>query len=169
MTSRIRSARVFALHAVFVLGIGCTPVFGQQPDRAHQVGAKVKCMCGGCGDSAGKCYHVGGAFSGPCDTAKAELKEIDRRIALGESDDLILQSFVQQYGPAALIEPPNHGIGRLAWWTPFLALFAGLCLVVFVLSRWKGRPASPVTASGPRLSHDALEQARQRAARETED
>ena len=66
-----------------------------QDDRAHQVGKKVKCMCGGCNDSAGTCFHVGGAFSGPCETAKGMLKKIDQQIAHGDSDDLIVQSFVQ--------------------------------------------------------------------------
>ena len=52
---------------------------------------------------------MGGAFSGPCDTALGMLKKIDERIAQGNSDDLIVQSFVQEYGQAVLTEPPHSG------------------------------------------------------------
>src|SRR5712691_495360 len=75
----------------------------QQTDRARLLGTKIKCMCGGCNDAAGKCYHIGGAFSGPCDTAKTMLKELDQRAARGEADDLVLQSFVQEYGPTVYV------------------------------------------------------------------
>ena len=104
-----------------------------QPDHAHRLGMKVRCMCGGCNDSAGGCYHVGGAFSGPCDTALGMLKEINERIAKGESDDLIVQSFVQEYGQAVLTEPPHSGFGRVAWWIPAITLIGGFALVSWAL------------------------------------
>jgi cytochrome c-type biogenesis protein CcmH/NrfF len=144
----------------------------QQPmDRAHQVGRKIKCMCGGCSDTAATCYHVGGAFSGPCDTAKGMLKEVEQRIARGDSDDLILQSFVQEYGTAVYVEPPNAGFGRVAWWTPVLFSLVGLGLVLFVISRWRKRPSIQPSggAAASAVSPELLEQARMRAARETQD
>ncbi|HMD07937.1 MAG TPA: cytochrome c-type biogenesis protein CcmH [Candidatus Acidoferrum sp.] len=145
----------------------------QQLDHTHQLGMKVKCMCGGCNDSAGGCYHVGGAFSGPCDTALGMLKKIDERIAQGNSDDLIVQSFVQEYGQAVLTEPPHSGFGRVAWWIPALALIGGFVLVLSVISRWRNRPgAEPalVTAgNAPAVSSELLERARAQAARDTED
>jgi cytochrome c-type biogenesis protein CcmH/NrfF len=144
-----------------------------QDDRAHQVGKKLKCMCGGCNDTAATCYHVGGAFSGPCDTAKGMLKKIDQRIAQGDSDDLIVQGFVQEFGQVALIEPPHSGIGRLAWAMPAVYLIVGGFLVVFLISRWRKRPTpamQPAGASSPaNISADLLEHARRRVAQETED
>ncbi|MGC1619295.1 MAG: cytochrome c-type biogenesis protein CcmH [Candidatus Acidiferrum sp.] len=151
------------------------PAFGdaQQPDHAHLVGAKVRCMCGGCNDSAGGCYHVGGAFSGPCDTALAMLKQINERIATGESDDLIVQSFVQEYGQAVLMEPPHTGFGRVAWWIPALALIGGFALVLGVISRWRKRltpePALAGAGGAPKIPNELLERARAQAARDTED
>ena len=146
---------------------------GQPPDRAHQIGMKVRCMCGGCNDSAGGCYHVGGAFSGPCDTAKGMLKTIDERLAKGESDGLIVQSFVQEYGSAILVEPPHSGFGGLAWWIPALAFLAGLSLVVVVISRWRKRlvsePALAAAGGAAAIPSDVLERARAQAARDTED
>jgi len=145
----------------------------EMQDHAHQIGAKVRCMCGGCNDSAAGCYHIGGAFSGPCDTAKAELSSIDQHIAKGDSDDLIVQSFVQEFGPAVLVEPPHSGFAGLAWWVPALAFVAGLAIVMAVISRWRKRvPTRPALAAagGPRgISHDLLERARAQAARDTED
>jgi cytochrome c-type biogenesis protein CcmH len=144
-----------------------------QDDRAHQIGKKVKCMCGGCNDTASTCFHVGGAFSGPCGTAKGMLKKIDQQVARGDSDDLIVQSFVQQYGQVVLIEPPHSGIGRLAWAMPVLYLLAGGILVVLVISRWRNRPAPAAgtsgTASVSDVSPELLERARRRVAQETED
>src|SRR5579864_5658288 len=146
---------------------------GAQDDRAHQIGKKVKCMCGGCNDTAATCYHVGGAFSGPCDTAKGMLKKIDQQIARGDSDDLIVQTFVQEYGQVALIEPPHSGIGRVAWAMPVLYLVAGGILVLFVISRWRKRPARAMQTAGAStatgISAERLENARRRVAQETED
>ncbi len=145
----------------------------QQLDHTHQLGMKVKCMCGGCNDSAGGCYHIGGAFSGPCDTALGMLKKIDERIAQGNSDDLIVQSFVQEYGQAVLTEPPHSGFGRVAWWIPALALIGGFALVLGVISRWRKRlPPQPSLAgagNAPAISSELLDRARAQAARDTED
>lgn len=145
----------------------------QPPDHAHRLGMKIRCMCGGCNDSAGGCYHIGGAFSGPCDAAKGMLQTIDQRIAKGDSDDLIVQSFVQEFGQAVLTEPPHSGFGGLAWWIPGLAFAAGLGLVLAVISRWRKRltpqPAMAGVGDTPAISSELLERARAQAARDTED
>jgi cytochrome c-type biogenesis protein CcmH/NrfF len=169
---------VLLLLAVLLCFAGVSPIlsaFGdaQQLDHTHQLGMKVRCMCGGCNDSAGGCYHVGGAFSGPCETALGMLKKIDERIAQGNSDDLIVQSFVQEYGQAVLTEPPHSGFGRVAWWIPALALIGGFVLVLTVISRWRkhppSQPALAVAGHGPQISSELLERARAQAARDTED
>ncbi|HKN73811.1 MAG TPA: cytochrome c-type biogenesis protein CcmH [Candidatus Acidoferrum sp.] len=174
---RMRRPSLLILAVLLFLG-GALPLlsaFGdaQQLDHTHQLGMKVRCMCGGCNDSAGGCYHVGGAFSGPCDTALGMLKKIDERIAQGNSDDLIVQSFVQEYGQAVLTEPPHSGFGRVAWWIPALALIGGFVLVLSVISRWRNRPGpEPVLAAAgntPAVSSELLERARAQAARDTED
>ena len=151
---------------------GAKRLLADQSDRTHQIGAKVKCMCNGCDQSAGKCYHVGGAYSGPCDTAKTMLKEIDAHIAKGMSDEQVLQAMIAQYGPLAYVEPPKSGFGLLAWLMPILYLLGGLALVVVVMKRWRKRPvavaAAPGAGSVP-VSPELLARARERAQRETED
>jgi cytochrome c-type biogenesis protein CcmH/NrfF len=101
------------------------------------------------------------------------LKKIDQQVARGESDDLIVQSFVQELGQVVLIEPPHTGIGRLAWAMPVVYLLGGGILVLFVISRWRKRPAPAVLTAGsssvPGFSTELLERARRRVAQDTED
>lgn len=173
----IRKAAILALPLLVCLAATLPIVSAladaQPPDHAHRLGMKVKCMCGGCYDSAGACYHVGGAFSGPCDVALGMLKKINDRLAQGESDDLIVQSFVQEYGQVVLIEPPHSGFGLVAWWIPALALIAGFALVLAVISRWRkrqhGEPALAGAGATHAVSAELLERARAQAARDTED
>jgi cytochrome c-type biogenesis protein CcmH/NrfF len=179
MTKALTKRRTaLLLLPVLLCFAGASPILSavgdaQQPDHTHQLGMKVRCMCGGCNDSAGGCYHVGGAFSGPCETALGMLKKIDERIAQGNSDDLIVQSFVQEYGQAVLTEPPHSGFGRVAWWIPALALIGGFMLVLAVISRWRKQPPSApalaVAGHGTHISPELLERARAQAVRDTED
>src|SRR5580698_440459 len=174
---KIRRPAVLILPVLLCFGsaLPILSAFGeaQQLDHTHQLGMKVKCMCGGCNDSAGGCYHVGGAFSGPCDTALGMLKKIDERIAQGNSDDLIVQSFVQEYGQAVLTEPPHSGFGRVAWWIPAVALIGGFALVLVVISRWRKHitPEAALARAGHAapISSALLDRARAQAARDTED
>src|SRR5207248_5375260 len=64
-------------------------VQGQSSDRAKQLGGKLICMCN-CNQILTACNHVG------CTMSSAMLKEMDQRVASNESDDLLLQSFVQE-------------------------------------------------------------------------
>jgi cytochrome c-type biogenesis protein CcmH len=106
-----------------------------------------------------------------CDTAKGMLKEVDQHIAKGETDEQILQAFVQEYGMQVYTEPPKSGFSLVAWVMPSVYLFVGAGVVVFVIARWRKRAvreAVPaVGASG--ISAELLDRARARAARETQD
>src|SRR5216684_8467436 len=138
--ARIAVGIVFACAAL--LPPGATPLLGDQSDRTHQIGSQIKCMCNGCDQAAGKCYHVGGAYSGPCDTAKTMLKEIDAHLATGLNDQQVLDAMIKQYGPLAYVEPPKSGFGLVAWLMPILCLLGGLTLVVVVMKRWRKRPVA---------------------------
>lgn len=101
------------------------------------------------------------------------LKTIDERLAKGDSDDLIVQSFVQEFGTAVLVEPPHTGFAGFAWWIPVLAFIAGLALVLAVISRWRKRLAPGAVLAGAgsanAIPQELLERARAQAARDTED
>jgi len=151
---------------------GAKRLLADQSDRTHQIGSKLKCMCNGCDQAAGKCYHVGGAYSGPCDTAKTMLKEIDTHIARGMNDEQVLKAMIQEYGPLAYVEPPKSGFGLVAWLMPILYLLGGTALVIVVMKRWRKRPvavAATSSANGVRVSPELLARAREQAQRETEE
>jgi cytochrome c-type biogenesis protein CcmH len=136
--------------------------------RAKEIGMHLKCQCRGCDMSAGGCAHPGGAFSGPCDTAKAMLKEVDQHLAKGESQQQIIDAFVAEYGSTVYIEPPKHGFGLVAWIMPFVYTLGGLAVVVFVVHKWRKRPAIAAPAA-PAVSNEKLDRVRAEIARETED
>jgi len=128
------------------------PATAQQTDRAKAVGHRLFCMCG-CKQILVECNHVG------CPMSAGMLKKLDAEIASGKSDDLILQSFVQEFGAEVVAEPPAKGFNWLAWIMPFAALGLGLMLVRAVINRWnRPIPALPV---GPSLPPDVLERIRQ--------
>jgi cytochrome c-type biogenesis protein CcmH/NrfF len=165
--------------AVALTAPGAQRLLADQNDRAHQIGAKLKCMCGGCDQSAAKCYHVGGTYSGPCDTAKGMLKEIDAHIDQGKNDEQTLQAMIAEYGPLAYVEPPKSGFGLVAWLMPILYLLGGTGLVIVIMKRWRKRPAAVIgapMAAGAGGGHapvnvtpELLARARDLARRETED
>jgi cytochrome c-type biogenesis protein CcmH len=97
------------------------------------------------------------------------LKEMDQRVASNESDDLLIQSFVQEYGERVLAEPPAHGFNIVAWLIPVIALALGLAFVIVVIRQWMHRAIPVPAAAGPPVSPEILERARRQADRETEE
>ena len=167
-----RKLGLMALAVALSVPLTGAPLLADQNDREHQIGSKLKFMCNGCDQSAAKCYHVGGAYSGPCDTAKTMLKEIDAHISKGLNDEQVLQAMIAQYGPLAYVEPPKSGFGLVAWLMPILYLLGGLALVVVVMKRWRKRPVAVASAPGAGTAHvspELLARAREQAQRETED
>jgi cytochrome c-type biogenesis protein CcmH len=160
-----------------MLGLAIVPLWTMnlkaQSDHAREIGMHLKCMCKGCDMSAGGCSHPGGAFSGPCPTAKAMMQEVDQHIAKGETDEQIMQAFVNQYGGIVYVEPPKHGFGLVAWILPFFYTILGLAVVVFVMRKWRKEPklaeAEHGSGNGSKISPEAMERAREQARRETED
>ncbi len=156
------SALAFLMQISFLI---VPTLHAQQTERGRELGKRVKCMCGGCQDSATGCNHTGGSFSGPCDTAKGMQKEINERVNRNESDDLTLQAFVQEYGPTVLIVPPAQGFNLAAWVTPVVAPLLALVLVWFVVRRWRQK-GTLATASGPEVPAEFLSRAQREAGKE---
>jgi len=157
----------------FLLVLASAPLVIAQvgySQRAKEIGTHLKCMCRGCDMSAGLCAHPGGSFSGPCDTAKGMLKEIDQHLAKGENQQQIIDAFVAEYGPTVYTEPPKKGFGLVAWAMPIVYSVVGFAIVIFIVRKWAVRPPSAAPAgSASAAPSDALERARAQADRETED
>ena len=160
--SKLRlSLLVAVLCAAEAVPLAILPAGAQQTDHAKQLGGKFLCICG-CSQILTQCNHVG------CTVSASMLKKLDQTIARGDSDDLIVQSFVQEFGPTVFAEPPKKGFSRVAWFIPGGTLALGLVLVIFVIRRWRLRPAAAPASTGG-VSPELFERARQRADRETED
>jgi cytochrome c-type biogenesis protein CcmH/NrfF len=151
----VRRGMCFVL--VFALAFGLSlAAEAQQSDRAKNLGKRMLCVCS-CNQILTECNHVG------CTYSHGMLKEIDERIGRGESDDLILQDFVQEYGASIMAQPGAKGFSLTAWLMPIFVPVAGLVLAGMVVLRWRKRAAaSPV----PRISPELLARAQKETARD---
>lgn len=159
MTRRARLVVCALLAAVAFLytSASAQQLTPEQAVRAKAVSLKVKCMCGGCNDPAGACYHSGGTFSGPCDMALSEIKLVNQKVAKGESDDQILKDFVAQYGPTVLVDPPKKGFDLAAWVMPVLVPLIALILVWEIARRWRQKhPAAAATGYASQISPEII-------------
>jgi cytochrome c-type biogenesis protein CcmH len=124
---------------------------GNQESRFNDLGHRLMCECS-CNQVLLECNHVG------CPVSGHMRDELTAYIARGDSDDLILQAFVQEYGPTVLIAPPTTGFNRVAWIMPYLALVLGLTTVALIVRAWRLRPLVPpddavAPVTGPELAH----------------
>ncbi len=158
--SAITMLTMFAMAPLLIVPGGAQ----QLSDRAKQIGGKFMCMCG-CSQVLTECNHVG------CSTSASMLKELNQSLSRGNSEDAITQMFVQEFGTQVYAEPPKSGFSLVAWVLPSVYLFVGAGLVVFVISRWRKRPALQAALRGgaPGISAELLERARAQVSRETQD
>ncbi len=165
----IKRRSLFVLILVIVLSVLPLVAQQQQADRVKAIGGKFQCMCG-CSQVLTQCNHVG------CTMSAAMLANLGDWVKRGDSEDTITQAFVQQFGTTVYAEPPKSGFSIIAWAMPAIYFVIGAALVIFVISKWRKRPqavgvdaGAPVTASGAKISPEAMDRARAQAARETED
>jgi cytochrome c-type biogenesis protein CcmH len=153
------------------LALVCFALLGAGPSRSadarfNDLGHKLMCRCG-CGQILLECNHTGCTYS---TKMRDELMAALTRGAppdgsTPDSDDLVLQAFVQEYGATVLAAPTTKGFNIVAWIVPFIALFAGLGLVTVIVRKWNFR-VQPVGAQD--LQPAELDQFRRRAREETE-
>jgi cytochrome c-type biogenesis protein CcmH/NrfF len=168
--TRVRAyAAIFIFLLIAAVPFFTTPAGAQQTDHAKQLGGKLICGVGtticNCKQILTQCNHVG------CMNSGMMLKNLDAKVAKGDPDESILQSFVQEFGTAVLSEPPKTGFSLLACWLPSIYLLLGTTLVIFVISRWRKRPLRQLgpAVGAPGISAEILERARAQASRETQD
>jgi cytochrome c-type biogenesis protein CcmH len=69
-------------------------------------------------------------------------------IARGDSDQLILQDFVQKYGPTVLAAPPESGFNLVAWIAPGVVFLLAMLGAALVIRKWKLHTVAMPTAFG---------------------
>jgi cytochrome c-type biogenesis protein CcmH/NrfF len=136
---------------------------GDDSARFKDLGHRMMCTCG-CGQVLLECNHVG------CQSSDKMRNQLLAALDKGgsNSDDLILQGFVQEYGPTVIAAPTATGFNRVAWIMPFLVLALGIAFAVYIVRSWKNRP-EPALADGIVIPQgNELDEFQQKARRETE-
>jgi cytochrome c-type biogenesis protein CcmH len=152
---RALQVTVLCLTLFLFLGAGDTDA------RFRDLGHRMMCTCG-CGQILLECNHVG------CQTSEKMRNELLAALKRGDNDDLILQGFVQEYGPTVIAAPTTKGFNRIAWIMPFVVLALGIALVSYIVRAWRNRPA-PALADGIVVPRgEQLDELRERARKETE-
>lgn len=98
----------------------------------RHIANRLMCQCGGCNYLVLSCNHIN------CSSATYISKTIRKDLAAGMSEEMILASFKDEYGPRILAEPPREGFTWLGWIMPYVALLLGGGAVALVLWRWQG-------------------------------
>src|SRR6267154_2567254 len=152
---RLLQALILTAAVFLFMGAGDTDA------RFKDLGHRMMCACG-CGQILLECNHVGCTYS---DKMRNQLlASIDR----GNNDDLVLQGFVQEYGPIVIAAPTATGFNRVAWIMPFVALGLGITFVIYVVRSWRNRP-EPALADGIIIPQGReLDDLRRQARRETD-
>jgi cytochrome c-type biogenesis protein CcmH len=110
---------------LFISGAGDTTA------RYNYLGnQKLICTCG-CNQILLKCNHVG------CTVSTQEEGELRAALDRGDSDQLILQNFVQKYGPTVLAAPPESGFNLVAWIAPGMVFLLAMFIAALVIRKWK--------------------------------
>ena len=137
------------------------PVMNQA--KRDELEHHIHCQCG-CNLDVYTCRTTD--FS--CEVSPAMHKDVMALVAGGYSAPEIIAAFTAVYGDRVLMAPPSSGFDLAAWITPFVALSAGIGLVIVVLRRLRAPAVAPVTSPA---SADATpaEQARLDALVRTDD
>lgn len=153
---RVAALAVLCFVVVLFMGAGDDP-----GGRFDNLGHKLMCRCG-CNQVLLECNHVG------CTYSDGMRNELLAGLQRGDSDDLVLQAFVQKYGPTVMAAPTTTGFNRVAWIMPFVALTGGLLLVVVIVKSWNTRRAAAVIPAGTAVDARQLDELRRRVHQETE-
>ena len=83
-----------------------------------------------------------------CQGKEAQLTRLKQLVDEGKDRDVILATFVKEYGGQDILtRPPDKGFNRLAWLFPYLAGGLGALGVAFAARRWaRGGEPAPAAA-----------------------
>jgi cytochrome c-type biogenesis protein CcmH/NrfF len=132
---------------------------GADFDRARfeKVGHELMCTCG-CQQVLLECNHVG------CQVSDGMRNKVQAGVASGKSNEAILASFVEEYGPTVLAAPTKTGFNRVAWIMPPIVFALGITAAIYFVRRWQHRfvaaKAQPAisTAHYQELVHQARQE-----------
>ena len=114
--------------------------------RYNTLGHQVICTCG-CNQLLLDCDNLG------CPVAAQEEGELRSALDRGESNNLILQNFVQKYGPIVLAAPPKKGFDLVAWIAPGLVFLLATLGTALLIRKWRLQtvPMPAQAAANPQM------------------
>ena len=137
--------------------IAVVPAAAQAPDPAteeemYRIADKLNCpICQG--QRLSEC---------PIQICQEMRAEIVQWLQEGQTEEEIIQAFVDRYGVQVLNEPPVEGFNVLAWVIPFVGLAIVLAVGVWALRAWSQRRPSevvePTASEAEDLPEDYLRQ-----------
>jgi cytochrome c-type biogenesis protein CcmH len=136
VTRALRVALLLIATLAAVAPVAAAPV---SEETVHEIGAQLRCVV---------CQSLSVADS-PSETANQMRGSIRERLAAGDSPEQVKAYFVEKYGLWILLAPPRQGFNLLVWVVPFVALGAGLVLVLLLVRRWSRRPAGASPGPAP--------------------
>ena len=113
-----------------------SPVMDQA--KRDELEHHLHCQCG-CNLDVYTCRTTD--FS--CEVSPAMHRDVMALVAGGYSAPEIIAAFKNVYGDRVLMAPPTSGFDIAAWITPFVALLAGIALVLVVLRRLRAPALAP--------------------------
>lgn len=83
------------------------------------------------------CFDDGMTVAACADSTAQQIKEdVRQKLAIGQTKQQIIKTYVDKYGEKILTSPPKKGFNLMAWVIPFLGIAMGGVLIYFALSRW---------------------------------
>lgn len=153
-----RLLQMWAQIAVACLLLVFTVGAGNVASRYNELGHQMICTCG-CNQVLLECNHVG------CTVSTQEEAELRTALDRGDSNNLILQNFVQKYGPTVLAAPPQKGFDLMAWIMPGAVFLLATLGTALVIRKWRLHTVPMPEETASNLQMDAI---RKKIRRETE-
>ena len=157
MPRGLRAWRVAASSLALCLLAALSMGAADNATRYNNLGNNLMCTCG-CGQVLLQCNHY------ECPALTREGGELKAAVERGESDNAILISFQNEYGPTVLAAPMLTKFNMVAWIVPPVFLILGILGTVALVRRWRKR-----VATMPAVEHDAeFEAIREKVRKDTE-
>ncbi len=110
-----------------------TPVFAQEA-TVSDIAKELMCQCPNCVMVLSDC---------DCGFQEEMIAEIEEQLALGKSQQEILDYFVAKYGEQVLASPPKRGFNLVVWILPFAAILGGGVVIYLAVRAWVRRGSQP--------------------------
>jgi cytochrome c-type biogenesis protein CcmH len=121
MPETLRSwvAGLITVALAVIVAVGFVAGEPSETDRVASLGSLIRCpVCQG--------EPIG---ESPSETARAMMEIVAERVAIGETDDQIIEFFRARYGDWVVLDPPLSGATLLLWLLPAAALAGGVVLM----------------------------------------